>query len=127
MRSEYVSVLGKIYASHFRSYLSSMERMQQSVASQTDVIGVADAPSGVNNVLSLFGKTQVREDSAAVLLCLLLPTAVQDAGDSGHCMLTRLPAHSTAWATCMRLSSPASSHLPMYLSHVCLCGHVMAR
>jgi hypothetical protein len=60
VRSEYVSVLGKIYASHFRSYLSSMERMQQAVASQTDVIGLADAPTGVNNVLSLFGKTQVR-------------------------------------------------------------------
>lgn len=59
VRSEYVSVLGKIYASHFRSYLSSMERMQQAVASQTDVIGLADAPTGVNNVLSLFGKTQV--------------------------------------------------------------------
>jgi hypothetical protein len=55
-----VSVLGKIYASHFRSYLSSMERMQHAVASQADVIGVADAPAvHVNNVLSLFGKAQV--------------------------------------------------------------------
>lgn len=72
IRNEYVAIMSRIYAAHFRTYLSAMERMHAVVATQADTLGGGDsAGGGPTNVLSLFRKdagtrpTTVRNASAA--------------------------------------------------------------
>jgi hypothetical protein len=64
LRAEYVSVMSRVLAGHFKTYLSALERMVQPVAGQADVLGLAEAPggamgsvaSGVGGMMSLFTK-----------------------------------------------------------------------
>lgn len=70
LRTEYVGVLSRILAAHFKTYLGSMEKMQLAVAGPTDVIGAPDAAGGAAGasaaVLSLFGKQQGKATSEAI-------------------------------------------------------------
>lgn len=55
LRAEYVSVVSKVLASHFKTYLSAMEKMVSPVAGQGDVLGVApDSGAGASS-LAQFG------------------------------------------------------------------------
>lgn len=45
VKSEYISVMSRILAAHFRTYLTGMEKMVVAVAHQADVLGVADPNS----------------------------------------------------------------------------------
>lgn len=68
VRSEYVSVLSKVLAAHFKTYLAAIEKLQVSCAGTSDVLGVPDAPAGVagsvagvaagvgSSMLSMFSK-----------------------------------------------------------------------
>eukprot|EP00877_Chromochloris_zofingiensis_P003974 jgi/Chrzof1/13578/Cz08g03010.t1 len=60
LRAEYVSVLSKILSSHFRTYLSSIEKMQSVVAGQFDVLGAPEGTAGsVGSMMtSIFSKQQ---------------------------------------------------------------------
>ncbi|KAG2482867.1 hypothetical protein HYH03_018212 [Edaphochlamys debaryana] len=55
IRAEYVSVLSKILASHFRTYLGAMEKMQASVAGAGDVLGAPESGAGGGGLGGLFG------------------------------------------------------------------------
>ncbi|KXZ50200.1 hypothetical protein GPECTOR_17g837 [Gonium pectorale] len=68
IRSEYVNVLSRILASHFRTYLGAMEKMQAAVAGPTDVLGAPEAGAsggGGAGLGALFGKTAVRATTEA--------------------------------------------------------------
>mmetsp|Transcript_35681 Transcript_35681/g.90202 ORF Transcript_35681/g.90202 Transcript_35681/m.90202 type:complete len:761 (-) Transcript_35681:796-3078(-) len=58
IRAEYVAIMSKIYATHFRTYLGAMEKMQAALATQADTLGGGDSGAGgaAANVLSLFKK-----------------------------------------------------------------------
>ena len=59
LRAEYMSVLSKVYASHFRTYLSAMEKMQSAVATQNDLLGTQEASgASMGSVMAIFGKQQ---------------------------------------------------------------------
>jgi hypothetical protein len=59
LRTEYVSVLSKVYASHFRTYLSAMEKLQSVVATQNDLLGTQEASgASMGSVMAIFGKQQ---------------------------------------------------------------------
>lgn len=72
IRGEYVSILSKIYASHFRTYLGSMEKMQAPVAGQADLLGLAGEAGGgpAVNVLSLFKKDAGAPRTTRVRVCV---------------------------------------------------------
>ncbi|GAX77086.1 hypothetical protein CEUSTIGMA_g4532.t1 [Chlamydomonas eustigma] len=57
IRNEYMAVMSRILSSHFRTYLSGLEKMQTAIALQCDVLGVSDqgASSGVSGVSVLTG------------------------------------------------------------------------
>ncbi|KAG2445494.1 hypothetical protein HXX76_000110 [Chlamydomonas incerta] len=65
IRSEYVSVLSKILASHFRTYLGAMEKMQTAVAGPNDVLGAPESSGGGGGLGSLFGKGAARPTTEA--------------------------------------------------------------
>lgn len=64
LRAEYVSVMSRVLAGHFKTYLGALERMVTPAAGQADVLGLAEAPSGamgsvasgVGGMMSLFSK-----------------------------------------------------------------------
>lgn len=66
IRTEYISLLSKILSSHFRTYLTAMEKLYQVAATQVDVIGVPEATSNSVNVLSLFTKDRARSATEQV-------------------------------------------------------------
>jgi len=67
LRNEYIGILSRIYSSHFRTYLGSMEKMQAVVAQQSDVLGIAENPGGGGSMLGgLFSKNTARATTEAV-------------------------------------------------------------
>ncbi|KAG1668944.1 hypothetical protein FOA52_000988 [Chlamydomonas sp. UWO 241] len=57
IRAEYMSVMSRILAAHFRMYLVSMEKLQTAVACESDVIGVIHTDSStVSKISGLFQK-----------------------------------------------------------------------
>ncbi|GFH22067.1 uncharacterized protein HaLaN_19474, partial [Haematococcus lacustris] len=57
VRSEYVTIVSRIYTSHFRTYLSAMEKLLLPAASQADTLGAQEGGGGpAVNMLNLFKK-----------------------------------------------------------------------
>ncbi|GLC44043.1 hypothetical protein PLESTB_000222700 [Pleodorina starrii] len=65
IRNEYVSVLSRILASHFRTYQSAMEKMQAAVAGSADVLGAPEGGGGGAGITALFGKAAARATTEA--------------------------------------------------------------
>lgn len=78
LRNEYVGIMSRVLAGHFKTYLVSLEKMVSPAAGPADVLGVADTSSsnvvtgGVNTMMSLFSKAvTTRPNAVSVLYCLL--------------------------------------------------------
>jgi hypothetical protein len=56
IRSEYMSVMSRILSSHFRTYLSGMEKMLSALAHESDVLGVNEGGGSVGMLTGLFSK-----------------------------------------------------------------------
>jgi hypothetical protein len=54
LRTEYASVVGRVLAAHFRTYLSAMEKMAAPVAGQGDVLGVPPDIGGAGGAAAAF-------------------------------------------------------------------------
>ncbi|GIL58131.1 hypothetical protein Vafri_12985 [Volvox africanus] len=65
IRNEYVSVLSRILASHFRTYQNAMEKMQAAVAGAADVLGAPESGGGGAGITALFGKGASRATTEA--------------------------------------------------------------
>lgn len=60
LHTEYVSLMSRVYAAHFKTYLGAMEKMQVSCAGPGDLLGAADsgAAASMASVMAMFGGKQ---------------------------------------------------------------------
>lgn len=66
LRAEYVSVVSRVLAAHFRTYLSAMEKMVAPVAGQGDVLGVPPELAGAAGAMGQFGGSVMSAMSGAM-------------------------------------------------------------
>ncbi|KAK9819744.1 hypothetical protein WJX72_001832 [[Myrmecia] bisecta] len=64
LRAAYVDTLSRVLSSHFRAYLTAIERLQEDVASASDVIGSAAASS--TGVMAMFARATQAHEKADV-------------------------------------------------------------
>lgn len=72
LRAEYVGVMSRVLAGHFKTYLVALEKMVSPVAGPTDVLGLVDNSSsssmvagGVNTMMSLFTKAVTKPNAVS--------------------------------------------------------------